>query len=98
MPRSTVDIQLLRYCRPGGARSGDEGLIQERQRLWVEMSRGPAHWDGWTVDKAERVIEITKLLNGHSDDITGVPPEFSYQEPYIDMLDAPGRMLGSYGG
>jgi hypothetical protein len=40
-----------------------ERLAQERQHHWSEISNG-----NWTRDRAARIDQITKLLNGHLDD------------------------------
>lgn len=42
-------------------------LAEERCRLWALQSFRP------TQDRADRIVQLTRMLNGHADDILGLP-------------------------
>ncbi len=42
-------------------------LAEERSRLWALQSSRP------TQDRSDRIVQLTRMLNGHADDIIDMP-------------------------
>jgi hypothetical protein len=55
---------MSKHEKRAGAREGEiERLAQERQAHWRAMG------ESWSPSRADRVIEITRLLNGHAGEL-----------------------------